>query len=169
MAVVTVRAAALSKAQKDGRAGVRACAGLSSGFVLLHRTSWGCRGSLGSFSCRCMRRCGGLGRPGQHCLCICPALSSCGVSLCCLVSHLLGSHLRLVCQSLLRAVTQVLVLSHFHLRWKFEGGGAPKMLKRQGGGCLCCFLFPVTYSRVLAAQRQEHPWSCLCDKFSSSF
>lgn len=24
--------------------------------VFLHRTSWGCRGSLGSFSCRCMKR-----------------------------------------------------------------------------------------------------------------
>ncbi|XP_053939269.1 sodium-independent sulfate anion transporter isoform X7 [Cuculus canorus] len=32
------------------------------------RTSWGCRGSLGSFSCRSMRRCGGSGRPARNAL-----------------------------------------------------------------------------------------------------
>ena len=55
---------------------------LSPGFVSLRRTSWGCSGSLGSFSRRCMRRCGGSGRPGQHQPCACPAPSpcSCGVS-----------------------------------------------------------------------------------------
>lgn len=134
-------------------------AGLSPGFVFLHRTSWGCGGSLGSFSCRCTRRCGGSERPGQHRPCACPAPSPCscgGSGSAALLPVSLVTPRTDFSVSAQRCVTST-CSQPFPFELEIRGWGstrAPKLLRGKDGAALSCFPLPVRNIRILPAQRR---------------